>query len=176
MRGVMTPEILGLLPLVLDPLDLVIHAEHDVAQAFVVNFIVLTIFLGIIEIRVDGILIIDFVVVVSAIKASNAFALGVLGLRGAMLGGLLERQHQATAFHGLGPGRNLLMEHAVDFDPAKLVEIARRTLLHKNTFEASIVTGAVRLPVADMASGVCSTRDLLLAALAWLARALTSLV
>lgn len=38
------------LPLVLDALNLVIHAEHDVAQAFIVHFIIITVLVGVIQV------------------------------------------------------------------------------------------------------------------------------
>ncbi|CRK31466.1 hypothetical protein BN1708_005468 [Verticillium longisporum] len=137
------------LPLVLDALDLVIHAEHDVAQTLVVDLVIVLFIIRIVKIGVDGVLVgnLRAVFVVFAVILRNAArTLLALSRRSDGRGGLgrfLERQHEAAALHGLGLGKELLVQEPVDLHSAKLMESTRLVTLHQDALDLVVIVRLV---------------------------------
>lgn len=122
-----------ILPLVLDALDFIIHAEHDMTTVLVL-IILVDVIVGIVEIRVDGVLVVDIFVVVIPVKSSRPRS----RIRGTVVRsrrlrlGASQRDHEPAALHSLSSGRYLRMKHVVDFDTTKLGGLATVVLVYQN--------------------------------------------
>lgn len=65
-----------------------------------------------------------------------------------MSGRFLQGKHQATAFHGLGLGSNLLVQHSINLYATELAEIASRISLHEYDV-VLFVAGTICLAITD---------------------------
>lgn len=146
------------LPLILDTLHFVIHAEHHMAHGVLIIFIVVLIVVRIVQIRVDGIIVEIFIfqIIVRPIHLGWACSSGFLVCNPTVPSGFPERQHEAATFHFLGPCGDLGMDDVVNINAAHLNRAAVGAALHQDTLKTvarpvylgcgeAIRRGAVRL-------------------------------
>lgn len=164
------------LPLVLHSLDLVIHAKHDMSHGVLLVVILAIIIIGIVEVRVNGVLImlnrgdrrkrvIFFLdsIIVDSIVLEKSLKRGLLRTSCSVPCRLSQGQHQTTTFHLLCSGSHLLVKHPVHLHTAQLRHLAICTALHQHTLVT--IGSAVHLRLAEAVLRVglrCLTSTLLL--------------
>ena len=142
------------LPLVLDTLHLVVHAQHDVSEALIVYLIIRTAVFGIVKIRVDRVLVILLAVIPTVmLRRTLAFAVSVA--RRLVAGCFFQGDHEATPFHGLCLRSNSIMNQSIDLNTAELFNISIR-LLQQDRFEIIVlfirlcIEGTIRLRIVEV--------------------------